>query len=99
MSIDRYRGYKVDRRVKTGIECRKLGLLYLQAASRTVLCDDTHIWWVDASPDEAGQVFILNITHLQEDKGCWFKSHQEHRHAISKQGTKPQPLILSGQLR
>lgn len=41
---------------------------YLQAASGAVLCDDAHVGRVHAGADEAGQVLVLNVTHLQEHK-------------------------------
>lgn len=40
---------------------------YLQAASGTVLGDDTDVRWVDARPDEPGQVFILDVSHLNRN--------------------------------
>lgn len=38
---------------------------YLQAASGTVLRDDVHVGGVDAAADEAGQVLILDVSHLR----------------------------------
>lgn len=51
------------------------GVTYLQAASWTVLCDDAHVWWVNAAANEASQMFILNVSHLQKQRGCSLKSH------------------------
>lgn len=53
----------------------ELGVTYLKAASWTVLCDDAHVWRVDTGANEAGQVFILDISHLQKHRGCYFKSY------------------------
>lgn len=38
---------------------------YLQAAPRTVLCDDTDVRRIDTGSDKASQVLVLNITHLE----------------------------------
>lgn len=40
---------------------------YLQAASGTVLGDDADVRRVDARPDEPGQVFILDVSHLNRN--------------------------------
>lgn len=45
-------------------------MVYLQAAPGTVLCDDAHVWRVDAAANEAGQVLILNVSHLQKQRVC-----------------------------
>lgn len=42
---------------------------YLQAASGAILCDDAHVWWINAGTNEARQVFVLNISHLLEHNG------------------------------
>lgn len=39
--------------------------MYLQAASGAILCDDAHVRGVNAAADETGQVFILNVSHLE----------------------------------
>ncbi len=39
---------------------------YLQAAAGTVLCDDAHVRGVDAAADEASEMLVLNVTHLQK---------------------------------
>lgn len=50
-----------------------VGLQYLQAPPWAVLCDDAHVWRFDAAADEASQMLVLNISHLQRQEGQCFK--------------------------
>lgn len=51
------------------------GVTYLQTASGTVLCDDAHVWRVDAAANKTSQMFILNVSHLQKQRDCNLKSY------------------------
>lgn len=50
-----------------------VGLQYLQAPPWAVLRDDAHVWGFDAAADEASQMLVLNISHLQRQEGRCFK--------------------------
>lgn len=50
-----------------------VGLQYLQAPTWAVLCDDAHVWGFDAAADEASQMLVLNVSHLQCQEGRCFK--------------------------
>lgn len=54
----------MDRQGGTGGSAGEDRQAYLQTPSGTVLCDDAGVGGVDARSDEPGQVFVLNISHL-----------------------------------
>lgn len=50
-----------------------VGPQYLQAPPGAVLRDDAHVWGFDAAANEASQMLVLNVSHLQHQDGRCFK--------------------------